>query len=92
MHSEPSHQNIAAVFDARAIDILRGIFAEVCADAQATLVAMDGEDDHVHLLIHEQLKWRRRFSGFSGSIRTAWMPSARKGPRCCRGSRTATGA
>jgi putative transposase len=39
------------VFDARAIDVLRGIFAEVCSDAQATLVEMDGEDDHVHLLV-----------------------------------------
>jgi putative transposase len=39
------------VFDARAIDVLRAIFAEVCADAQATLVEMDGEDDHVHLLV-----------------------------------------
>jgi putative transposase len=39
------------VFDARAIDVLRDIFAEVCSDAQATLVEMDGEDDHVHLLV-----------------------------------------
>jgi putative transposase len=39
------------VFDAQAIDALRGIFADVCADAQATLVEMDGEDDHVHLLV-----------------------------------------
>ena len=39
------------VLDARAIDVLRGIFADVCADAQATLVEMDGEDDHVHLLV-----------------------------------------
>ncbi len=39
------------VFDARAIDVLRGIFAEVCSHAQATLVEMDGEDDHVHLLV-----------------------------------------
>jgi putative transposase len=36
------------VFDARAIDALRDIFADVCSDAQATLVEMDGEDDHVH--------------------------------------------
>jgi putative transposase len=39
------------VFDARAIDALRDIFADVCSDAQATLVEMDGEDDHVHLLV-----------------------------------------
>ena len=37
------------VFDAQAIDVLRGIFADVCSDAQATLMEMDGEDDHVHL-------------------------------------------
>jgi putative transposase len=36
------------VFDAKAIDVLRDIFADVCSDAQATLVEMDGEDDHVH--------------------------------------------
>jgi putative transposase len=39
------------MFDARAIDVLRGIFANVCSDALATLVEMDGEDDHVHLLV-----------------------------------------
>ena len=39
------------VFDARAIEVLRGIFSDVCSDAQATLVEMDGEDDHVHLLV-----------------------------------------
>jgi putative transposase len=39
------------VFDARAIDVLHSIFADVCSDAQATLVEMDGEDDHVHLLV-----------------------------------------
>ena len=37
---------------AHAIDVLRDIFAEVCTNAQATLVEMDGEDDHVRLLIH----------------------------------------
>jgi putative transposase len=39
------------VFDAQAIDLLRGIFDNVCSDAHATLVQMDGEDDHVHLLV-----------------------------------------
>jgi putative transposase len=39
------------VFDARAIDVLRSLFADVCSDVQATLVEMDGEDDHVHLLV-----------------------------------------
>jgi putative transposase len=39
------------VFDAQAIDVLRDIFADVCSDAHATLVEMEGEDDHVHLLV-----------------------------------------
>jgi len=39
------------MFYAHAIDVLRGVFAEVCVDAQATLVEMDGEVDHVHLLV-----------------------------------------
>jgi putative transposase len=30
---------------------LRGVFARVCADVGAELVEMDGEDDHVHLLV-----------------------------------------
>jgi putative transposase len=30
---------------------LRGVFASVCADVGAELVEMDGEDDHVHLLV-----------------------------------------
>jgi putative transposase len=38
------------VFDAQAIDLLRGIFADVCSDAHATRVQMDGKDGHVHLL------------------------------------------
>ena len=39
------------VLDAQAIHLLRGIFADVCSDAQATLVEMDVEHDHVHLLV-----------------------------------------
>jgi putative transposase len=39
------------VFDAQAIDLLRGIFANVCSDAHATRVQSDGEDDHVHRLV-----------------------------------------
>ena len=37
------------VFDAQAIDLLRGVFADACSDTHATLVQMDGEDDHVRL-------------------------------------------
>ena len=33
------------------LDALRAVFAGVCADFGAELVEMDGEDDHVHLLV-----------------------------------------
>jgi putative transposase len=33
------------------LDALRGVFTSVCADFGAELVEMDGEDDHVHLLV-----------------------------------------
>jgi putative transposase len=39
------------VFDAQAIDVRRDIFTNVCSDADAMLVEIDGEDDHVHLLV-----------------------------------------
>jgi putative transposase len=39
------------VFDAQVIDLLRGIFDNVCSDVHVTLVQMDGEDDHAHLLV-----------------------------------------
>lgn len=39
------------VFDGDAIERLRKMFAKVCEDFEATLVEMDGEDDHVHLLV-----------------------------------------
>ena len=39
------------MFDADAIERLRGIFTALCADFEARLVEMDGEDDHVHLLV-----------------------------------------
>ncbi len=39
------------VFDAEAVEVLRGIFAKVCADFGADLRTCDGEDDHVHLLV-----------------------------------------
>ena len=40
-----------AMFDADAIERLRAIFAKVCADFQAQLIEIDGERDHVHLLV-----------------------------------------
>lgn len=39
------------VFDGDALNRLRTIFAKVCADFEAELVEMNGEDDHVHLLV-----------------------------------------
>jgi putative transposase len=40
------------VLDADAIECLREIFTKVCADFEAELVEMDGEDDHIHLLLN----------------------------------------
>ena len=40
------------VFTAAMLDDMRDIFASVCADFEAELVEMDGEDDHVHLLVN----------------------------------------
>lgn len=40
------------IFDLDAIEKLRGYFASVCADFDVELVEMDGECDHVHLLIN----------------------------------------
>ncbi|HXW89206.1 MAG TPA: IS200/IS605 family transposase [Terriglobales bacterium] len=39
------------VFDGAAIHTLRDIFNKVGTDFQSTLVEMDGEDHHVHLLM-----------------------------------------
>ena len=39
------------VFDADAIKKLRPVFSKVCANVESKLIEMDGEDDHVHLLV-----------------------------------------
>lgn len=39
------------VLTSKHIDFLRDVFAKICEDFTATLVEMDGEDDHVHLLV-----------------------------------------
>lgn len=39
------------VLHSEALDRLRDIFAEVCLDFESTLLEMDGEDDHVHMLV-----------------------------------------
>jgi putative transposase len=40
------------VFTKEVLDDLRAVFAGVCADFEAELVELDGEDDHVHLLVN----------------------------------------
>lgn len=40
------------IFDKQVMERLREIFAKVCVDFEATLVGMDGEHDHVHLLVN----------------------------------------
>ena len=40
------------VFTKEVLDDLQGIFASVCADFEAELLQIDGEDDHVHLLVN----------------------------------------
>jgi putative transposase len=40
------------VFDAGAIQRLKVMFEKVCTDFEAQLVEMNGEAEHVHLLIH----------------------------------------
>lgn len=40
------------VLDGDAINRLRAIFSKVCIDFEAALVAMDGEDNNVHLLVN----------------------------------------
>lgn len=39
------------VFDGDAIDRMRRMFGKVCEDMEVSLVEMDGEDNHVHLLV-----------------------------------------
>ena len=39
------------VFDGDAVERLRRLFAGVCANLESSLVEMDGEDNHVHLLV-----------------------------------------
>ena len=39
------------VFDGDAIERLRAIFGKVCTGFEAHLIEVDGEDDHVHLLV-----------------------------------------
>lgn len=49
------------VFTKAVLDDARTIFASVCADFGAELVEMDGEDDHVHILVNYPPKRSRRW-------------------------------
>ena len=40
------------VFTKEILDDMRQMFASVCTDFEAELVELDGEDDHVHLLVN----------------------------------------
>ena len=40
------------VFTKEILDEMRSIFEQVCIEFESTLVEFDGEDDHVHLLVH----------------------------------------
>ena len=40
------------IFDADAINRLRAIFTKVCGDFEVEMVEMNGEVDHVHLLVN----------------------------------------
>ncbi len=41
-----------AVFTKEVLDDMKVIFSDVCNDFEAELIEMDGEGDHVHLLIN----------------------------------------
>src|SRR5256886_6646927 len=41
-----------ASLNGQAIEALRAIFSKVCTDFQAQLVELDGQRDHVHLLVN----------------------------------------
>ncbi len=45
-------KNRRCILDGQAIEKLRQIFFKVCTDFQAVLVQMDGESNHVHLLVN----------------------------------------
>lgn len=42
---------VAGVLSPEVLDKLKVICGKVCEEFQATLTALDGEDDHVHLLV-----------------------------------------
>ena len=76
------------VLDGDAINRLRAIFSKVCADFEAELVEMDGEDNHVHLLVNYPAKHSiatllNSLKGVSSSMLRRERPDLR--PRYCKG-------
>jgi len=61
------HELSRAVFDADALERLQAIFQKVCRDFQVQLVEMNGEAEHVHLLINYQPK--HSVSGMVNSLK-----------------------
>ena len=57
------------VFTKAILNDLQEIFASVCADFEAELVAFDGEDDHVHLLVNYPNIKKKLWKG------ALWSPS-----------------
>jgi putative transposase len=45
-------KNRRCMLDGEAIEKLRHIFSKVCTDFEAVLVEIDGESNHVHLLVN----------------------------------------
>ena len=41
-----------AVFSKQVLEALEGSFKKICSDFEADLIEFDGENDHVHLLVH----------------------------------------
>jgi len=77
------------VFDRNAIDRLRNIFANVCADFEAQLIEMDGKDDHIHLLLEYPPKVAvsnlvNSFKGVSSRMLRKDRPDIQK--RSCKGA------
>jgi REP element-mobilizing transposase RayT len=65
------------VFDAQAIDVLRDIFADVRLDTHGTLVEMEGEDDHVHLLVESDACAEPTRRAISKKLRSVLMRTHR---------------
>lgn len=40
------------VFEARHIEYMRGLFVRLCSELDAEMLEMDGEEDHVHILVN----------------------------------------